>query len=40
MAWWVFALALAAVMAITVIIVTLRSLSAATSNPAEKLKSE
>ncbi len=40
MAWWVFALALAAVMAITVIIVTLRSLSAATTNPAEKLKSE
>ncbi len=38
--WWVFAVALLAVLVITVIIVTLRSLSAATSNPVDHLKAE
>ena len=38
--WWVFALALVAVLALTAIIVTLRSLRAATANPVESLKSE
>ena len=38
--WWVFAVALLSVLVITVIIVTLRSLSAATSNPVDHLKAE
>lgn len=38
--WWVFALALLAVLAVTVTIVTLRSLHAASSNPVEHLKEE
>ena len=38
--WWVFVVALAAVMAVTVAIVTLRSLRAATCNPVESLRSE
>lgn len=38
--WWVFALALALILLITVVIVTLRSLNAATSNPVEQIKSE
>ncbi len=38
--WWVFVLALVAVMAITVTIVTLRSLRAATSDPVESLRNE
>lgn len=37
---WVFLLALAAVLAITVVIVSLRSLEAATSNPVNHLKNE
>ena len=37
---WVFALALVAVLALTVAIVTLRSLRAATDNPVESLRSE
>ncbi|MGM9738856.1 MAG: FtsX-like permease family protein [Candidatus Cryptobacteroides sp.] len=40
MHWWVFAAALAAVLAVTVAVVTLRSLSAAVSDPVESLKSE
>ena len=38
--WWVFAVALLVVLAITVFIVTLRSLKAATSNPVEQLKND
>ena len=38
--WWVFVLSLVAVLAVTVIIVTLRSLRAATCNPVESLRSE
>ena len=38
--WWVFAVALLIVLAITVLIVTLRSLKAATSNPVEQLKND
>lgn len=38
--WWMFAAALLAVLVITVLIVTLRSWRAATSNPVEQLKSE
>ena len=38
--WWVFVVALAAVMVVTVAIVTLRSLRAATCNPVESLRSE
>ena len=38
--WWVFALALVAVLALTVAIVTLRSLRAAIDNPVESLRSE
>lgn len=38
--WWVFAVALAVVLAVTIAVVTLRSLSAATSNPVEQLKNE
>ena len=37
---WVFAVALVVVLAITVLIVTLRSLKAATSNPVEQLKND
>lgn len=38
--WWVFALAFLAVLAVTVCVVTLRCLSAATSDPAESIKTE
>ena len=38
--WWVFAVALLVILAITVLIVTLRSLKAATSNPIEQLKND
>lgn len=38
--WWVFALALSAVMAVTVLTVTVRSWRAANENPAESVKSE
>ena len=38
--WWVFVVALAAVMVVTVAIVTLRSLRAATCNPVESLRTE
>ncbi len=38
--WWVFALSLAIILLVTVVIVTLRSLNAATSNPVEQLKNE
>ena len=38
--WWVFALSLLIVLAITVLIVTLRSLDAATSNPVDSLKND
>lgn len=38
--WWVFALALLAVLAVTVIVVTARSLSAATSDPVEAIRTE
>ena len=38
--WWVFALSLVIVLAITMLIVTLRSLDAATSNPVDSLKNE
>lgn len=37
---WVFIAALAAVLAVTVLVVTLRSIKAATSNPVEQLKNE
>ncbi len=40
MYWWVFALALVAVMAVTVGVVVLRSWNAATADPAEALKTE
>ncbi len=40
MYWWVFALALVAVMAVTVGVVVIRSWNAATADPAEALKSE
>ena len=40
MHWWIFALALLAVLLVTVIVVTLRSLSAALSDPVESLRSE
>lgn len=38
--WWVFALALLVVLVLTVIVVTLRSLSAACANPVESLRTE
>ena len=38
--WWVFALALLAVLGVTVAVVTLRSLRAATVNPVKSLRSE
>lgn len=38
--WWVFLVALLAVLCLTICIVTLRSWSAATANPVEKLKAE
>jgi len=38
--WWVFVVALLAVMTITIVIVTLRSLRAATCNPVESLRTE
>ncbi len=38
--WWVYLMALAAVMAITVLIVTLRSYGAATANPVDKIKND
>ena len=38
--WWVFALALVAVMAVTIGVVVLRSWNAATADPAEALKTE
>lgn len=38
--WWVFAVALLIVLAITVVTVTLRSWSAATANPVESIKTE
>lgn len=38
--WWVFALALAGVLAVTVLTVTVRSWHAANENPAESVKSE
>lgn len=38
--WWVFAGALLAVLAVTILLVTLRSHSAATANPVDKLKDE
>ena len=38
--WWVFALAFAAVLLVTVAVVTLRSLSAALSDPVESIKAE
>ncbi len=38
--WWVFALAFAAVMAVTVVTVTVRSWRAANENPADSVKSE
>jgi putative ABC transport system permease protein len=37
---WVFALALLAVLAVTIAVVTLRSLRAATMNPVKSLRSE
>lgn len=38
--WWVFALSLAAVLIVTVAVVTLRSLSAVLSDPVESIKTE
>ena len=38
--WWVFAIAFAAVLLVTVAVVTLRSLSAALSDPVESIKAE
>lgn len=38
--WWVFAVALLAVLAVTVAVVTLRSLRAATMNPVKSLRTE
>lgn len=38
--WWVFAAALLAVLAITVVVVTMRSWNAATENPVKSLKNE
>ncbi|MDD3201694.1 MAG: FtsX-like permease family protein, partial [Bacteroidales bacterium] len=38
--WWVFALALVVVLLITVAVVTLRSLKAATENPVNSIKTE
>lgn len=38
--WWVFALSLLIVMAVTMLIVTLRSLDAATSNPVDSIKND
>ena len=38
--WWVFVIALAAVLLVTVTVVTLRSLSAALSDPVDSIKSE
>lgn len=40
MAWWVFALAFAAVLVVTVLTVTVRTWKAADENPAETVKSE
>lgn len=40
MRWWVYALALAAVLAVTVLTVTVRSWRAANENPADSVKSE
>ena len=39
MSWWVYAVAVAIILAITVITVTLRSWKAATENPADVVKS-
>ena len=38
--WWVFALALAAVLAVTCTVVTLRSLSAVLADPVDALRNE
>ena len=38
--WWVFAIALLAVLCVTIAVVTLRSLRAATVNPVKSLRSE
>ena len=38
--WWVFALALLVVAVITMAVVTLRSLSAATENPVKSIRTE
>lgn len=38
--WWVFALSLLIVMAVTMLIVTLRSWDAATSNPVDSIKND
>lgn len=38
--WWIFALSLLAVLAVTVCVVTLRCLSAATSDPVESIRTE
>ena len=40
MHWWVFVLSLLAVLLVTVTVVTLRSLSAALSDPVKSLKTE
>ncbi len=37
MSWWVYALAVAIILAITVVTVTLRSVKAATENPTESI---
>ena len=38
--WWIFALALAAVLAVTCAVVTLRSLSAVLADPVDALRNE
>ena len=40
MHWWKFALSLAVVLAITLAVVTMRSMSAALSDPVDSLKNE
>lgn len=40
MYWWVFALALVAVLAVTIGVVVIRSWKASTADPAEALKTE
>lgn len=40
MHWWIFALALLAVLVVTICVVTLRCLSAATSDPVESIRTE